>query len=264
MYTRNKKQVEKHLGFAFVQFEDKAEAEKAIETFNGKEFKGRNIYVKRALPVPTPEEKEKKVEAFKAKRAEKLSQAKATKAKKQPKQTPKKTAKNGSSVETSAKKSESESTEDKSSSEEPKAKIPEGKPSTDTIFITNLDYKVDVKTLNGIFKEYNPKWIHVPTKRVPFHILKRQRKKGRTVFNKGIAFIKFPSEEVQKKAIAEFNGKELNGRQIIVDIAVDARNSKEDGEGESGEDAEEKPAELSNGKSSEKSEDKSSSEEKKD
>lgn len=107
-----------------------------------------------------------------------------------------------------------------------KEKVPEGKASQDTIFVTNLDYKVDVKTLNGLFKDLKPKWIHVPTRKVPAHILKKQTGR-RAPFNKGIAFVKFADEETQKQAVAEYNGKELNGREIIVDIAIDARIPKD-------------------------------------
>lgn len=101
-------------------------------------------------------------------------------------------------------------------------KIPDGTPSQDTVFVTNLDYKVKVKDLNTIFKEYNPKWIHIPTKRVHY---KQAAENGsrRHVLNKGIAFVKFADEETQKKVVAEFNGHLVNGREIIVDFAVDAR-----------------------------------------
>ncbi|KSA03020.1 uncharacterized protein AC631_01275 [Debaryomyces fabryi] len=244
-FTRGKQTIDKHLGFAFVQFENKAEADKAIEDFNGKEFKGRNIYVKKAVPPPTEEEKKQKIEAFRAKKAEqkaKRAEEQAEKAEKEqqttksdealtkeangdvkPKKTKKKAAKKAVTADAST-------PETATSSDDPKDKIPDGKPSADTIFITNLDYKVDVKTLNSLFKELKPKWIHVPTRRVPYHILKRQKSKGRTVFNKGIAFVKFSSEDLQKQAIADFNGKELNGREIIVDIAIDARIPKTDTE----------------------------------
>lgn len=244
-FTRGKKTIDKHLGFAFVQFEDKADADKAIEDFNGKEFKGRNIYVKKAVPPPTEEEKQQKIDAFRAKKAEqkaKRAEEKAEKTDKEdqatksdevltkevngeakPKKTKKKAAKKADTT-------DGTTPDAATSSEDPKDKIPDGKASADTIFITNLDYKVDVKTLNSLFKELKPKWIHVPTRRVPFHILKRQKSKGRTVFNKGIAFVKFSSEDLQKQAIADFNGKELNGREIIVDIAIDARIPKSDAE----------------------------------
>lgn len=89
-----------------------------------------------------------------------------------------------------------------------------------------MDYKVNVKTLNSLFKELKPKWIHVPSRRVPYNRRGRGGK-FRKPFNKGIAFVKFSNEETQKQAVAEFNGKEVNGREIIVDIAIDSRIPKE-------------------------------------
>lgn len=216
---RGSKIIDKHLGFAFVQFETKEDADQAISKFNGTEFKGRNIYTKKAVPPPTEEEKQEKIEAYKLKQAEikkiknekKAAKIEAIKAKK---------------ASTPKPKTETES-------DEPKDKIPVGTKSEDTIFITNLDFKVDVQTLNNLFKELKPKWIHVPTRRVPYFILKKQRENGKSVRNKGIAFVKFSSEELQKKAVAEYNGKELNGREIIVDIAIDTRIPKDEDKEES-------------------------------
>ena len=234
-FTRGKKTVNKHLGFAFVQFESKEIADKAISDFNGKEFKGRKIYVKKAVPPPTEEEKQRKVENFKAKRAE--QQAKRAEAQAQEKKEGAKKA-NGESKNSKNKKSgnkkkdaasnkNAEVSDEKPNSDEER-KAPVGKPATDTIFITNLDYKVNVKSLNSLFSDLKPKWIHVPSRRLPLRILKKQKSKGRTVFNKGIAFVKFSNEDAQKEAISKFNGKELNGREIIVDVAIDARTSKEE------------------------------------
>ena len=40
----------KSRGFAFVQMKDQEQAEKAIEVFDGKDFKGRRIIVSKARP----------------------------------------------------------------------------------------------------------------------------------------------------------------------------------------------------------------------
>lgn len=227
------------MGFAFVEFESKDEADRAIEEFNNKAFKDRNIYVKRAVPPPTDEEKQKRAEEFRAKKAEqKASKPVEVDEKENGKfsESKQKTSKAKKKVknELSDKSGRADNPEvlehsrSKVQSDDVSTKIPEGKKSEDTIFITNLDYKVDVKTLSNLFKDLKPKWIHVPTRRVPYHVLNRQRKKGRSIFNKGIAFVKFSSPDIQKQAFEEFNGRELNGRNIIVDIAVDARIPKED------------------------------------
>lgn len=72
-----------------------------------------------------------------------------------------------------------------------------------------------------MFRDFKPKWIHVPTK-----INHSNRSNGpRRVLNKGIAFVKFSSHELQQKAIQEFNEKSIKGRNIFVDIAIDARSN---------------------------------------
>ncbi|KAK6465383.1 putative nucleolar single-stranded nucleic acid-binding protein [Scheffersomyces coipomensis] len=211
---RGERTFKRHLGFAFVQFESKDEADKAIEEYNGKKFQRRNIFIKKAVPPPTEEEKKERIEIYKAKKEEKK---KADKEKAEAAAATAKTA-------TPAKERPVKKVKDSTTNGE--EKVPEGKASTDTIFITNLDYKVNVKTLNNLFKDLKPKWIHVPTRKIPLHILKKGT--NQRPFNKGIAFVKFSSEEVQKKAVEEFNGQEINGREIIVDIAIDARIPKDD------------------------------------
>jgi len=40
-------------GFGFVEFEKEEDAKKAVETFNGKDFEGRNLVVNEARPPKT-------------------------------------------------------------------------------------------------------------------------------------------------------------------------------------------------------------------
>lgn len=189
------------MGFAFAQFDSKDDADKVVEKFSGYKLHNRAISMRKAVPPLTEDEKKVKVEEYKAKKAALLAERKSKRELKEKEEKPKK--------------------EKKVNNDESGVKVPDGTPSQDTVFVTNLDYKVKVKDLNTIFAEYNPKWIHIPTKRVHY----KQGTEGtrRQVLNKGIAFVKFADEETQKKVVAEFNGHEVNGREIIVDFAVDAR-----------------------------------------
>ena len=65
--TRGDKVFKRHLGFAFVQFENKDDADKAIATYNGQKFQRRNIFIKKAVPPPTEEEKRKELKLSKPK-----------------------------------------------------------------------------------------------------------------------------------------------------------------------------------------------------
>ncbi|KAI5958336.1 hypothetical protein KGF57_002692 [Candida theae] len=172
--TRGERSFKRRLGFAFVQFASKEDADKAVADFNGHHFKRLNIFLRKAVPPATPEEKEAKAEAFRAKKqAREEKQAREDKKEKS----------NGEGV-------------------------TKTRTSVNTIFVTNLDYKVGVRTLKEEFAELNPVWVHIP-------------KNGRR--SKGIAFVSFKDEETQKKAVEQFNNKDINGREIRVEIAVDSK-----------------------------------------
>lgn len=204
--TRGERSFQRRLGFGFVQFENETDAENAITMTNGKKFKQRLVYAKKALPPATEEEKQKKRELFIAKQTE----LKAKKREEEKKIVP--------HTETPSKETAKSALDATSVVVN---KTPEGKKSTDTIFITNLDYKANVKSLSELFKNLNPIWVNVPTKRVPFHVLKKFSATRKPIFNKGIAFVKFANEDIQLQAIKEFNGREINGRAIVVEVAVD-------------------------------------------
>lgn len=204
--TRGERSFQRRLGFGFVQFENETDAENAISMTNGKKFKHRLVYAKKALPPATEEEKQKKRELFIAKQTE----LKAKKREEEKKIVPQ--------TETPSKETAKSALDATSVVVN---KTPEGKKSTDTIFITNLDYKANVKSLSELFKNLNPIWVNVPTKRVPFHVLKKFSATRKPIFNKGIAFVKFANEDIQLQAIKEFNGREINGRAIVVEVAVD-------------------------------------------
>jgi RNA recognition motif-containing protein len=46
---------------------------------------------------------------------------------------------------------------------------------------------------------------------------RNEPRKGR-----GFGFVTLASEEMQKKAVAEMNGKEIEGREIAVKVAIDS------------------------------------------
>ncbi|KAI3405617.2 hypothetical protein KGF56_001635 [Candida oxycetoniae] len=226
--TRDDQTFKLHLGFAFVQFENKEEADKAIANYNGQKLQRRIIFIKKAVPPPTEEEKLIKIEAYKAKREE-YQNAKKLK---------KKDAKRG-------KEGFAEGNDENGISgggAKSKSKLvngnhaPEGEKSTDTIFVTNLDYKVNVKVLSKVFEELKPKWIHVPIRK--FYKKRETFDAPRRPLNRGIAFVKFSDEETQKKAVAEFNGKEVRGRKMIIDYAVNSKVPDKDGENEGEEEGE--------------------------
>lgn len=211
-FKRGDKEVTRRLGFGFVQVASEANADDAILKFNGQEFKLRQIYTKKARPPATEEEKKERMEMLKERRQKKAQAAKAAKAAKAAEAAEAKAAE-------SAAEGDTKETLAKPKSKAPR-KAPEGDRSKDTVFLTNLDYKTNVKDIGLLFKDLNPVWVKVPTRRVPKNFKKPP-------FNKGIAFVKFADEETQLKAIAEFNGQEFRGRNVVVDAAVQKEESDE-------------------------------------
>ena len=75
------------------------------------------------------------------------------------------------------------------------------------IYIGNLSYKVKEDDLQKVFEEYGT---------VVSAKIIMDKFSGRS---KGFAFVEMENEDEGKLAIEELNGVELNGRQIIVNVA---------------------------------------------
>ncbi|KAK9456486.1 hypothetical protein V1511DRAFT_288048 [Dipodascopsis uninucleata] len=110
----------------------------------------------------------------------------------------------------------------------PKKKGPpkDGIPSTTTVFVANLSFACTQEKLKEYFAAYDPEWIHVATRHVPAHVLKKMTERGNKPRSLGYGFVRFANEETQKKAIEEMNGKEFDGRAIAVRIAIDSQIEK--------------------------------------
>jgi len=89
-------------------------------------------------------------------------------------------------------------------------------PSKTTLFVANLPFSVDDDGLLTIFKERNPVKAHVV--------------KNRSGRSKGFGFVEFANEEDQKAALTAFEKKNVEGRELIVKIALtEMENKKVDG-----------------------------------
>lgn len=245
--VRGKKTVSKRLGFGFVQFDSEENANKAIEQLNGREFKLRQIYAKNALPPTTEEERKEKAAAYAAKKKEKkekqleIQAAKAAEGGEKPKSA-KKSKKAIAKKEGSATLGASAAADgasaangsvsaqgDTSAGSDNKAKKGEMSRSKTTVFVANLDHKVTSKQLLELFSAHDPVWVHVPKRKVPYHVLKIVRARKVPLYNAGIGFVKFLSEEAQLKAIEDLQGAEVNGNKIVLDIAIDRVETPENG-----------------------------------
>ncbi|KAL3231738.1 Single-stranded nucleic acid-binding protein [Nakaseomyces bracarensis] len=112
--------------------------------------------------------------------------------------------------------------------------------STDTLYINNVPYDATKEDLASLFGT-NSESISMPMRKI------RDHETGTLVpsdsLNRGMAFVTFANfnGDINAKA-AEFNGKTLNDRALIVDVAVVKQEEKEDKEEEKEEETEETPA----------------------
>ncbi|KAF8520103.1 hypothetical protein JB92DRAFT_3082171 [Gautieria morchelliformis] len=109
----------------------------------------------------------------------------------------------------------------------PAGEPPAGEPSQTVLFVANLGFTIDDAQLAELFTSQG---IHVASARVV------RKRWGTPRKSKGYGFVDVGSEEEQKKALAALQGKEVDGREIAVKIAVNAQDRDEAGEnGEKGE-----------------------------
>lgn len=53
-------------------------------------------------------------------------------------------------------------------------------------------------------------------------MIKKLQARGEARKGRGFGFVTLASEELQQKAVAEMNGKEIDGREIAVKVAIDS------------------------------------------
>jgi RNA recognition motif-containing protein len=101
----------------------------------------------------------------------------------------------------------------------PDGEAPLGEPSKTMLFVANLGFNVDDDGLHSLFTEAG---IDVISARVVRWRWGRPRK------SKGYGFVDVGNEEEQNKGIAALQGKEINGRPIVVKVAVNASQADEE------------------------------------
>ncbi|ODQ79598.1 hypothetical protein BABINDRAFT_37319 [Babjeviella inositovora NRRL Y-12698] len=204
--TRGEKTIERALGFGFVDFASKEEADRAVSEVDGTEFNGRPISLKKAHPRKDPSELLEKKTKTKAKKApvETLDQEAAPKKKTRSRR---------------AKKPVEEASKPKKKAV--KVPLSEGTPSKDTVIVTNLPFTTSVEDLVPVFSLFETLFIHVPAKRFPRHVLEKMKEENTPARNKGFAFVKLVHEADVSKLIEQFNGFEFEERTLGLEVAVD-------------------------------------------
>lgn len=85
-----------------------------------------------------------------------------------------------------------------------------------------------VLQLMEIFKDYQPTNAKIALRPIPRFMVKKLQARGEPRKGRGFGFVTLGSEELQQKACAEMNGKEVEGREIAVKVAIDSPGKEDD------------------------------------
>lgn len=98
----------------------------------------------------------------------------------------------------------------------------DGIPSKTKIMVANLPYDLTEEKLKELFQAYEPSTAKIALRPIPRFMIKKLLARGEPRKGRGFGFVTLASEELQQKAVAEMNGKEIEGREIAVKVAIDS------------------------------------------
>ncbi|KPM42427.1 hypothetical protein AK830_g4130 [Neonectria ditissima] len=98
----------------------------------------------------------------------------------------------------------------------------DGIPSKTKVMVANLPYDLTEEKLIELFKPYEPSSAKIALRPIPRFMIKKLQARGEARKGRGFGFVTLASEEQQQKAVTEMNGKEIEGREIAVKVAIDS------------------------------------------
>ncbi|EPQ67352.1 Bgt-3360 [Blumeria graminis f. sp. tritici] len=98
----------------------------------------------------------------------------------------------------------------------------DGIPSKTKIMVANLPYDLSEEKLKELFVDFEPITAKIALRPIPRFMVKKLQARNEPRKGRGFGFISLASEELQIRAVAEMNGKEIEGREIAVKVAIDS------------------------------------------
>ncbi|KAK3672013.1 hypothetical protein LTR78_008188 [Recurvomyces mirabilis] len=120
----------------------------------------------------------------------------------------------------------------------------DGVPSKTKIMVANLPYDLKEEKLLELFSEYSPTSAKIALRPIPKFMIRKLQARNEPRKGRGFGFVTLTSEELQQKACTEMNGKEIEGREIAVKVAIDSPGKEDEdpnGLGDGGADVEGTP-----------------------
>jgi RNA recognition motif-containing protein len=94
--------------------------------------------------------------------------------------------------------------------------------------VANLPYDLSEEKLKELFAAYEPSSAKIALRPIPRFMVKKLQARNEPRKGRGFGFVTLASEELQQKAVAEMNGKEIEGREIAVKVAIDSPDKTDD------------------------------------
>ncbi|RAL14423.1 RNA recognition motif domain-containing protein [Aspergillus homomorphus CBS 101889] len=104
----------------------------------------------------------------------------------------------------------------------------DGIPSKTKVMVANLPYDLSEDKLKEIFADYQPVSAKIALRPIPRFMIKKLQARNERRKGRGFGFVTLGSEELQEKAVNEMNGKEIEGREIAVKVAIDSPGKEDD------------------------------------
>ncbi|KAF3344275.1 Putative aspartic-type endopeptidase OPSB [Verticillium dahliae VDG2] len=98
----------------------------------------------------------------------------------------------------------------------------DGVASKTKVMVANLPYDLTEEKLKELFEAYSPSSAKIALRPIPRFMIKKLQARGEPRKGRGFGFVTLASEELQQKAVNEMNGKEIEGREIAVKVAIDS------------------------------------------
>ncbi len=117
----------------------------------------------------------------------------------------------------------------------------DGIPSKNKVMVANLPYDLSEEKvrddlassflehladthiqLKELFAAYSPTAAKIALRPIARYMVKKLQARNEPRKGRGFGFVSLGSEELQQKAVSEMNGKEIDGREIAVKVAIDS------------------------------------------
>ena len=100
------------------------------------------------------------------------------------------------------------------------------------MYVANIPYEYTNDDLKNLFSIFNPESAHIVPRPIPRYVVRKLAERGEARKGRGFGFVTFVDTETQTKAVAEMHGKDVNGREILVKVAIDKPDIATNGENE--------------------------------